>query len=369
MKMRHRPRSVRQGDTRSCCLKKHPSIRQAFNLIFCRLAKCDKNSNDDYCLDKDAQTGGHRAEQTTVAATVPSFWLFSHLFCSFFMPWAQGRARVAQYKLSAINLPPIATVRKSSANHAPLSRSDRTFVSSVIGQFFSSSFTFACWLLSVVLYLGFLLLFATDGNEPHRNTAATTSLFVSVRSFQASSLFFSFANNFHGRFATSPLTSNGYAEASDRLPDLQLAAELHLSHRNSTVSVSNGSPLNVDLIGFNPNTVGHLLPASASGQQSIYSQAWCGDRWAPAGRPADLPACLPTAGHVTSLIVSLGNELQLAPTPASRCTLPFLFYTGDVFLVHFPSFVALCWSAEEKSTTTTTTSTTILSPLSNGQRP
>ncbi|KRZ49475.1 hypothetical protein T02_15518 [Trichinella nativa] len=37
-KMRHRPRSVRQGDTRSCCLKKHPSIRQAFNLIFCRLA-------------------------------------------------------------------------------------------------------------------------------------------------------------------------------------------------------------------------------------------------------------------------------------------------------------------------------------------
>ncbi|KRY15773.1 hypothetical protein T12_2901 [Trichinella patagoniensis] len=142
-----------------------------------------------------------------------------------------------------------------------------------------------------------------------------------------------------------------------------------LSHRNSTVSVSNGSPLNVDLIGFNPNTVGHLLPASASGQQSIYSQAWFGDRWAPAGRPADLPACLPTAGHVTSLIVSLGNELQLAPTPASRCTLPFLFYTGDVFLVHFPSFVALCWSAEKKSTTTTTTSTTILSPLSNGQRP
>ncbi|KRX13457.1 hypothetical protein T07_13091 [Trichinella nelsoni] len=66
----------------------------------------------------------------------------------------QGRRRydrVAQYKLSAINLPPIATVRKSSANHAPLSRSDRTFVSSVIGQFFSSSFTFACWLLSVVL--------------------------------------------------------------------------------------------------------------------------------------------------------------------------------------------------------------------------
>ncbi|KRY15753.1 hypothetical protein T12_16170 [Trichinella patagoniensis] len=38
-KMRHRPRSVRQGDSRSCCLKKHPSIRQAFNLIFCRLAK------------------------------------------------------------------------------------------------------------------------------------------------------------------------------------------------------------------------------------------------------------------------------------------------------------------------------------------
>ncbi|KRY46508.1 hypothetical protein T03_3872 [Trichinella britovi] len=152
-----------------------------------------------------------------------------------------------------------------------------------------------------------------------------------------------------------------------------------LSHRNSTVSVSNGSPLNVDLIGFNPcastvcfrrvwivflfqhlirhrcpistqrgcNTVGHLLPASASGQQSIYSQAWCGDRWAPAGRPTCLPACRPP---VTSR--RLSSRLEMS----------------DVFLVHFPSFVALCWSAEKKSTTTTT-STTILSPLSNGQRP
>ncbi|KRZ02328.1 hypothetical protein T11_17283 [Trichinella zimbabwensis] len=65
----------------------------------------------------------------------------------------------------------------------------------------------------------------------------------------------------------------------------------------------------------------------------------CGDRWAPAGRPA---------GHVTSLTVSLGNELQLAPTPPSRCTFPFSLYTGDVFLVHFPSFALVLVSKRKK---------------------
>ncbi|KRX13453.1 hypothetical protein T07_10126 [Trichinella nelsoni] len=169
-----------------------------------------------------------------------------------------------------------------------------------------------------------------------------------------------------------------------------LSPSFILSHRNSTVSVSNGSPLNVDLIGFNPcastvcfstpdccnyncrTTTATLSvicyrPPHLDNNLSIHKLGVVIVGRRPAGRPTCLPACLPTAGHVTSLIVSLGNELQLAPTPASRCTLPFLFYTGDVFLVHFPSFVALCWSAEKKSTTTT--STTILSPLSNGQRP